>query len=346
MWSLTNETPFAAERCWVRDRNGAEVWIVAVKGTFGIAPDGTVAPLDKQEPMCLEPAYRGEPGVSSLLYDSDLYPAKKNTDIVVNGQAFAPRGRPTQFVDVTVRVANVDKTLRVFGNRMWAPGIVGLRLTDPVPFVKMPLTYERAFGGRDRAPDGTPLTMWDERNPVGVGFASRRAHQSGRPAPNVEWPDRLIHSWDSRPQPAGFGMIASHWKPRVALAGTYDEAWARERQPLLPTDFDDAFYQCVPPDQQTRGFLTGGEPVEVVNMTNSGTLRFALPRLSLGFMTYFEDRSRELHRANLSTVIIEPERRRVLVMWQTQLPCHHKVLKLKTTRVLVKARASAARRTS
>ncbi len=38
---LNNKTPFAAERSWVRDRNGAEVWLVAVKGTFNILPDGT-----------------------------------------------------------------------------------------------------------------------------------------------------------------------------------------------------------------------------------------------------------------------------------------------------------------
>ena len=42
MWSVTNRTPYAAERCWVRDKNGAEVWLVAVKGTFLIGPDGVL----------------------------------------------------------------------------------------------------------------------------------------------------------------------------------------------------------------------------------------------------------------------------------------------------------------
>ncbi len=32
MWALTNETPYSAERTWVRDEIGREVWLVAVKG--------------------------------------------------------------------------------------------------------------------------------------------------------------------------------------------------------------------------------------------------------------------------------------------------------------------------
>jgi len=40
MWQIDNRTPFAAERAWVRDRNGAEIWLVAVRCAFDIAPDG------------------------------------------------------------------------------------------------------------------------------------------------------------------------------------------------------------------------------------------------------------------------------------------------------------------
>src|SRR5688572_23403033 len=40
MWALDNRTPFAAERGWARDREGAEVWIVVVKATFLVERDG------------------------------------------------------------------------------------------------------------------------------------------------------------------------------------------------------------------------------------------------------------------------------------------------------------------
>ena len=46
MWQIDNRTPFAAERGWVRDRDGAEVWLVAVKCTFDILPDGTTAGVE------------------------------------------------------------------------------------------------------------------------------------------------------------------------------------------------------------------------------------------------------------------------------------------------------------
>jgi hypothetical protein len=122
------------------------------------------------------------------------------------------------------------------------------------------------------------------------------------------------------------------------LAGTYDDKWAKERQPLLALDFDERFYQCAPPDQQTKGFLVGGELIELINMTPSGRLSFRLPRVTFGFKTDFEDGTSMSHRANLHTVIVEPDVPRIMVVWHTQLPCHHKVLKLKTTNVTLKRR--------
>lgn len=341
MWTLTNNTPFAAERCWVRDRHGAEVWLVAVKGTFLIAPDGSTPVAEQQACVCLAPVHRGAPNASSLLYDSDLNHTKVNTDVVLNGHAYAPGGRPASHVDVRLKLADVDKTLRVFGDRIWKRSMLGLSTTDPQPFEKLPITFERAFGGRDPGPTASPHGAWDERNPVGVGFALRSDHLIGQPMPNVERHDALINSWDTRPDPAGFGAIAGHWTPRVRFGGTYDEAWLRERQPLLPDDFDERFHQSAPTDQQTRGFLIGGERVDLVNLTPAGVLSFQLPRLTIGFTTDFDDGSSAMHPGKLHTVIIEPDMPRVMLVWHSQLPCHHKVLKLKTTHLSVKRRVLA-----
>ncbi|MEP6652619.1 MAG: hypothetical protein ABJA82_04640 [Myxococcales bacterium] len=43
MWQIENRTPFAAGQGWVRDRNGAETWIVAMKTTFDVRLDGSTA---------------------------------------------------------------------------------------------------------------------------------------------------------------------------------------------------------------------------------------------------------------------------------------------------------------
>src|SRR5262249_34378976 len=152
--------------------------------------------------------------------------------------------------------------------------------------VKMPIVYEKAFGGVDQKSDH-PERDWEWRNPVGTGFAISPDHLDGVALPNIEYPNELIRKWKDRPCPAGFGPIGCHWQPRVEFAGTYDDKWMKERQPLLPEDFDDRFFQCTPQDQQAADFLHGGEPVELLGLTPGGELQFRLPKIFLGFETRF-----------------------------------------------------------
>ena len=333
MWQVDNRTPFAAERGWVRDRNGAEVWLVAVKCTFDIKPDGSTEVSEQQPPVLRVAEHFGEPGKSSIKYENDLVLTKKTTDVIVVGHAYAPDGRPTAETEAGFRVGPVQKVLRVTGDRQW--GAVGQ--TAPAPFVRMPLTYERAFGGVDKK-SPHPERDWEWRNPVGTGFAISRDNATGRVLPNVEYPDEGIKSWNDRPRPAGFGAIACHWQPRVGFAGTYDDNWMKNRQPLLPDDFDDRYFQCAPADQQAPSFLRGGEPVVLYRLTPGGELRFILPKVFLGFDTRFYDGSRELHKERrLHTVILEPDFPRVSLVWHSALPCHFKVQKLERTIVTLKA---------
>ncbi len=333
MWELENQTPFAAEYSWTRDRNGSEVWLVAVKGTYLVHPDGSTSVAREQIPVCEVAEYRGEPDKSSLRYESDLLPSKPTTDILLTGHAYSPNGEPAREVDVTLKVAQVTKTLRVFGPRHWEKGVLGLGLTRPEPFEKLPITYERAFGGTDPK---TPMAGWDLRNPVGTGFALSADALESQAAPNVEDPRDLLRSWKQRPRPAGFGPVAAHWSPRKEWGGTYDSKWEQERFPLVPSDFDDRFYLCAPEDQQPAKHLRGGEPVELHNLTPDGRLHFDLPRVRLGFTTRFLTGEIQHHRAALYTVILEPDLPRVLLVWLTQLPCHPTGLKLDRTIIIEK----------
>ncbi|HTR78858.1 MAG TPA: DUF2169 domain-containing protein, partial [Gemmatimonadaceae bacterium] len=94
MWLLKNETPFAAERGWTRGKGGEHLWIVSVKATYDVGPDGRIALAAEQLPPVHLPEYSGEPGASSLTYDSDLLLLKPATDILVNASAYAPGRRP------------------------------------------------------------------------------------------------------------------------------------------------------------------------------------------------------------------------------------------------------------
>jgi len=336
MWALNNTTPFACERSWVRDTDGAEVWLVAVRATYDILADGTTELSPDQPNPLLSPKYAGDPARSSLLYDSDLVNKKISTDVLVHGHAHAPNGEPITQIDATIKVGPIRKTLRIYGNRRWDQGFAGLRLSPPERFVQMPIVYERAFGGVDQSVENQENIQCEKRNPVGMGFAVDARHLVGQLVPNIENAARLIQGWDDRPQPAGFGPIPGHWLPRAKYAGTYDAAWVRDSHPLLPSDFDDRFYNCAPADQQCPRFLRGGEPVELQNLTSGGgALRLNLPRTSIGFRTHFGSRTAH-HKATLHTVILEPDFPRISLVWHTRLCCHHDVLNLRNTTVYEK----------
>jgi hypothetical protein len=333
MWQIENTTPFAAQRNWVRDRSGAEVWIVAVKGTYGINPDGTSDLVKEQEEVRFAPVFRGDPGKSSLLYDSDLMPNKSAVDVILNATAYAPEGSSAREVDVSVCVGDWRKELRVFGDRKWEYGFWGLTAGRPEAFSTMPIVYERAFGGVHVDSDHQ-VRGWETHNPVGTGYAVDESGAHDRALPNVELKTEQISSWRQRPTPAGFGAIAGHWAARAQFAGTYDETWKATRQPLVPEDFDDRFFQSSPTDQQI-GRLVGGERVTLTNLTPTGYLQFQLPRVTLGFRTNLGRRSVD-HVGRLQTIIIEPDIPRLMLVWQTALQCHADVLRLHNTRITQK----------
>lgn len=322
MWQVENATPFAAAGNWVRGRDGGEVWLVAVRCTFRVRPDGTTSPAEEQEPPVLAPKSRGGPAASSLLHDSDFYLTKPTTDILLHGTAHAPGGKPATEVEVTLRVGDVRKTLRVTGDRVYEKGVVGHATGRPQPFTTLPLTYERAYGGADPTPKDPERPQFEPRNPVGTGFAP----VAGKTAPNVEYPGLTRGR-----EPAGFGPVPPHWQPRAKYAGTYDDAWRCDRCPLYPDDLDDRFFLCSPEDQRPKEHLRGGEAVELVNLTPGGRLAFTLPRVAFAFDTYFRGGERVRHRGKLHTVLLEPDGPRVILVWRTELPCHPKVLKLERT---------------
>ncbi len=119
MWVVDNNTPLAVERGFLRDRQGGEVWIVVIKGTFDVDPKGNLHLASEQAPPARVAAWSGEPGKSSLLHDSDFVLAKGGTDLLVHGCAYAPGGRVAPTVEVGLRVGALVKRIRVHGVRAW-----------------------------------------------------------------------------------------------------------------------------------------------------------------------------------------------------------------------------------
>lgn len=320
MWMLDNRTPYKADRLWGRDKDGVHQWIVATKATYDINPDGSLELAEDQLDPIIAPEYNGDPGASSLKYDMDLTLLKPTTDVILNGTAYAPEGRPSTDFMVSMRVGPITKTLRVLGNRWYEPTAFGSRPSVMQPITKVPIVYERAYGGYDNVDPDPKNQKLDVRNPVGCGIAAHPDHLIAKPVHNFEYPNGNAE----KVGPAGFGVIDHFWSPRRELAGTYDDQWNEHRKPLLPTDWKPEALMSAPADQQANSYLHGGEAVELYNLTPGGRLQFLLPKVYLTFKTRFNtlsgDRNEE-HRSRLTSVIIEPDFPRVAVVWVTNLTC-------------------------
>jgi hypothetical protein len=314
---LVNETPFRAERVALADAEGRDLLVVIVKGTFRFNGPRPPSIAEEQVPIQLADEFHGEPGESSVRYESDISPVKPDTDVVLLGHAYSPRGM-MPFVDVSLTVGPLKKVCRVFGNRTWKNGIMGPVIPSPQPFEKIPLVYERAFGGKDLSAPREDQHESEDRNPVGTGLLARKStlDVSQVALPNLEDPAALISGRNDRPPPTGFGFIGRGWKPRMNLAGTYDDAWEKERSPLLPENFDPRYYNGAHPDLIMQGHLAGDEPVELQNASPDGLLRFAVPRVDLRVVTVSNTWEPTVLEMSADTLVLEPDEGRMTITWR------------------------------
>lgn len=327
MLQLKNQTPFAAQIALFADRYGVETLYIIVKAVFNIGPKWTLA--DEQLPPLAEDEYWGDdPTTSSIKKASDFHIGKPASDIILIGHAQAADGRAVTQMDVACNVGAVSKTLRVFGEREWRDG----EISSPQPFDRMPLVFERAFGGVHR--DGDCVIDSEDRNPVGCGFAGERkaAQLNGEPLPNIEDPESLMRSQGDRPVPAGFGIIAPTWLPRKSYAGTYDETWQKKRSPYLPEDFDPRFFNMAHPDLIYPGYLQGGEPVEISGMSPHGPLAFNLPVVNLSSEVMIGG-NKESPGFNLETAMIDTDMMTLELCWRAAMPCDKRALKISQVKI-------------
>ncbi len=325
---FTNFTPYAVGETVGTDARGAEYYLVVVKATFSWDGRGVAYPLAEHQIVTEADVYAGPHGESSVVLETDFMPQKPRTDVVLLGAIELPAA--VEQVDATLEVGRrIKKTARVFGDRLYMPTLFGGSApARPRPFQRMPIVWERSFGGVD--PESAKAV--ELRNLVGVGMRHSMRSLEARPAPNFEDPRHLIDGWTSRPPPMGFGPIGRSWQPRAQLAGTYDAKWEDERYPLFPLDFNPLYFNCAPQDQQLDGYLPG-EEVRLTYMTRLGHERFLLP--AFGVEVKFLDRRANATTAvtSVDTVVIEPAERRFSLISRALHYPKPNVLSLRQVRV-------------
>jgi hypothetical protein len=342
LMNLLNATAMPAVWTLGVDPSGREHVVVVVKGTFLIPDDrgpAEPAPADRQVPLVMADTFTGEPGRSAPVHEAEFAWAKPRCDVLMNGTAHAPGGRPAERVMVGVKLGAWQKVFHVVGDRIWNRRLVAMTQSAPEPFTTMPITYDWAFGGVDDS-DPSHLSAY-ARNPVGRGYAARRSIDWLRdwPVPNTEDPrDPVQVPWGDY-VPMSFGPIARGWQPRLALAGTYDQAWLDDVFPFLPADFDPRHFQAAPEDQQIDE-VRPGEEVVLLNLTPEGRTRFRLPTALNLPVAFFPKRGEpEPTWARLDTVLIEPDQGVLCLVWRCTRPLRRNVFELRE--VLV-GRASPA----
>ena len=150
---LINSTRMVAGYTMGMEPSGRELLVIVIKGTFRI-PTEDGAPLrlhDEQLPLVMGDVFFGEPGLSAPKYEVDFAPRKQRCDVLLNGSAYAPGGKPTRRVEVAVQIGSWSKSFAVVGDRVWEAAGAGIGASAPIPFTVMPITYDRAFGGTDTA---------------------------------------------------------------------------------------------------------------------------------------------------------------------------------------------------
>lgn len=294
---LENRTPFEAATNVQVDLNGQEILVAVFSASFTSSDNGELVAAQEQLPVALGDVWFGDPACSSTRYEADVVPVKPAAEVIVNGTARAPNGKPVREMQVGFMFAGLRKVLNVVGDRIYDAG----SYSQPQPFKSMPIIYERAYGGT--VPDG-PM---DRRNPLGVGYrhAASADPKVRTHAPNITYPNEPFTSPSDQPRPAGFGPLGRSWLPRLPLAGTYDEAWLTSQWPLPPKDYDPRYNLCTPSDQQLPE-IRGGESVSVVGMTPGGRWNFRIPKVVAPIKLIYEDRAEE-SAFRPDTVIIEPD---------------------------------------
>jgi hypothetical protein len=209
-------------------RSGALHLTALVKARLALVHGGAMRILGPAALVERDVHAGGDP-THSLETASDLVPLRPLADVWLRGHAQFP-GPPASVGLVRLaiyrgREAVLDKTIHVVGDRRDGRG--------PEPFERMPLVYERAFGG-----------VGHDDNPVGVGL-------SGDRQPNLLHPDGPLRS-------IGFGPISKYWKLRRGCLGGAQRREFERSIVEVPEGFDAGYFQAAPLDQRVE-HLRGDE---------------------------------------------------------------------------------------
>jgi hypothetical protein len=232
------------------DPERRSILVVLAKRTYTFVPGQPCEVAPEQLALRTQPVFDADRG-NLLITDVETYPWKLLTDVVVRGHVY-PEGKG--YANAEVRVAPFVKTLSVHGDRCCTRAADGRVLfSEPEPFEKMPLEYDRAYGGWDKRSEARRGNRWSALAPYAQEGSDLHAYnpfvyprnRHGRGylvdatpeaidelvLPNIEDPADLLrperlasghpHAWHTMPLPAGTTWVPPAYFSRGAFVGMF-----------------------------------------------------------------------------------------------------------------------------
>src|SRR5215831_18332716 len=129
---LINTTPIPArlEAAEVEDMPN-RIGMLTAKATFRFALDGKVE-LETQKPF---PLFSDDRPTPLGFLPSDAEPRRDQAfEVIFLGHAYAPEGRPTEYLPVSLTVGSVRREILVIGDRVWNQNGQNSAISRPTPF--------------------------------------------------------------------------------------------------------------------------------------------------------------------------------------------------------------------
>ncbi|MFO0760468.1 MAG: DUF2169 domain-containing protein [Byssovorax sp.] len=289
-------------------RRGGQLHLtVLVKVTFGLAPGGIMAPVDPIEIRRVE-LHHGDNPTRSIRAPSELWPFLPGAEVLFTGHAHCPEGQEEQVLPVRLSLLRnrkivLDKTLLVFGDR--TPPARGEAPPEPQPFQRMPLVYERAYGGIG-SPD----------NPHGVGYGSK----PGKKMPNI------VHPTKGPEQMAGLGPISCFVPARKRLLHGHPRKLLEGRIAELPDEVDPTYFHAAPEDQRLPRIF--GDELIALEHLNAALPRLEtrLPQVSAAARIYTPDGVELALGLDADMLLIDGDREVCSLVFRGNLPVHDESL--------------------
>ncbi len=328
MWEIKNSTPFKADGCFARDKDGTEYWVIAIKACFSYADNSSpfLKLMLEQQDINFYPQYYDKQEFE-IKEDTDITPFKLSTDIAVTGYVELEQNR--QYVELTC--GEITKSAYVFGDYYADGKGWNINFFEGNPKDKIAIRWRNCLGGK--AIDGE---SYFTGNLIGTGYIIKpHMLEEKIKLPNFLSDTEINKKSFVSMKHLGFGFISPSWQPRLQYAGTYDEKWEITKSPLLPDDFNHKFWHSVSTDQIYPQYLKGGEKIILKGFHKDSDYSFIVPQILFSGYSQWNGYTEDI-KAFMTLLHINTEDRTVCLTWNIKQECIQADKDLKYTSIKLK----------